>query len=192
MAKFSFSFNLLPPKSKELIAKEDKRSSTLFYSSVLLFSITVVWALISLLNAWLKSAEVKKFQDINNTKDTEITSYNQYASDNYELYNKSNVLGSVVLRNTDPDLVFDLINNRIKESTPSVAIIKYGRNATGNYQVTGQTNDIDNVAKLIKDFKTETNVKDVSLISLHQNDAEYEFVLDLAIIESSSSSTAMN
>jgi hypothetical protein len=183
MAKKAFKFNLLPPKSKDIIAKEDQRSSTLLYSSILLFSIALVWVVINLINAGLKSIEVKKWEDINSDKETEIATYNQYVYQNYELYQKANVLSSVVLKNTDPDLVFGLINEKISGSTPNAVITKYGRNATGNYQITGQTGDLDDVAKLLKDFKAETNVTDVSLLSMQYINGKYQFVLDLSIKE---------
>lgn len=185
MAKISFKFNLLPPKSKEIIAKEDKRSVTLLYSSALLFSIVIAWMILAVVNAWLKSAQINKWQKINNDKATEMTLYNQYAYENYELYQKANVLSSVVLKNTDPDLVFNLINNRIKQSAPNATITKYGRNSTGNYQISGQTKNIDDIAKLLKDFKEEQNVNDVSLLSMNKDGSTYQFIIDLAIQETS-------
>lgn len=190
MAKIPFRFNLLPPKSKDIIEKEDKRSSALLYSAVLLFSIALVWVLISSANAYLKSVQVRNWQNTNNSKDTEISTYNQYAYENYELYQKANVLSSVVLKNTDPDLVFTLINNRVRASAPNAAITRYGREASGNYQITGQTNNVNDIAKLLKDFKSEANVTDVSLISMQNENGNYQFIIDLAIQESNNSTNS--
>jgi len=181
MAKNPFKFNLLPPKSKDVIAREDKRSYTLLYSTALLFSIALVWVIISSVNAWLKSVQVKNWESTSTKRDTEISSYNQYVYQNYELYQKANILNPVVTKNSDPDLVFGLINTRIKESAPNVSIMKYGRNTSGNYQITGKTNNLDDISKLLKDFKADESVSDVSLLNLQFENGIYQFILDLAL-----------
>jgi hypothetical protein len=181
MARNRFKFNLLPPKSKDIIAQEDKRSYTLLYSTSILFSIAVIWVLLSSMNAWVKSVQVKNWQNTDVKKDTEINSYNQYVYENYELYQKANILSTVVSKNSDPDLVFDLIDTRIKASAPNISIMKYGRTASGNYQITGKTNNVNDISKLLKDFKADESVNDVSLLSMQNVSGSYEFVLDLAL-----------
>jgi len=182
--KKKFEFNLLPPKSKILIKREDKRSYGLFYAAFLLFLIALVWVLISLWNFWLTSREVRKWENTDQEREEEIFSYNNVAQDNHELFQKANVLSAVVLKHTDPDLVFKLIDERIRLSTPRVDIVKYGRNTSGSYQITGTTLNSEDVTKLLKDFDEEENVEDVNLIIMRHENEAIEFILDLEINES--------
>ncbi len=176
-----FSFSLLPNKSKQEIKKETKRSNGLFYASILLFAIALLWLLIRGVDLIYVKNTKSKWQETSNSRSKEIATYSQYKIQNGELVTKTNILSEVVIKHLDPELVFGIIDKKIKESTPNVTIISYGRNPTGSFQVTGVTNNVNDVSKLLKNFYSEDGVEDVNLIRVVKTDNTYKFILDLKI-----------
>ncbi len=182
--KKGFSFNLLPPKSKESIKQEEEKFSTLFYSLVLLFAGVFVWIIVVFANFLFVQASYKKSVERNTKLDQQISSYLLYVIENGELVTKTNMLEGVVLKHTDPSLVFEIIDTQIKQTVPNAVISRYGRSQTGNYQVTAQVNSLEQVFSLIKAFSVNSKVNDVTLVGLSKSDNEnYSFVLDLDIIQ---------
>lgn len=183
MAKFQgFEFNLLPPKPKALIQKEDERSYSQLYAAFLIFFIVCAWLGLGLLNSWVDKNGVQKWKDRIADKNAQIDSYQSYAEDNYELFLKSKSLSEVVEKHSDPDFVFNTIDKTISQSTPKVEIVKYARNSDGSYQVTGVTNNSDDVSALLNDFFEDASISDVNLISMKENNQnQYEFILELDI-----------
>lgn len=140
-----------------------------------------VWLFISLLNALLVQRSINSWRDTDLKRDQQILGYAVYRNANGELVVKTKLLNEVVSKHLDPEVVFGLIDRRIRESTPNVEIISYGRTAGGNFQVTGLTSNSDDVSKLIKDFGNEEAVDAASLVSLFGENGKYRFLLDLKI-----------
>ena len=184
MAKSVFSFNLLPPKSVAQVAKEENRSNSLLYASILLFGITFSWLSIRLVDSAFVKRSVDNWNETKQAKELEIQTYNTYKSANGQLVLKTRSLGPVVEKHTDPDLVFEFIDSLIKQTTPNAEILSYGRNSTGTFQVRGITNSLADVSSLIVAFNAEDQVEDARLNST-QKDTDsgyYDFVLDLDLI----------
>jgi len=141
-----------------------------------------LWLGVNLVNAYVDSNIVTRWEKTNRDEDAQIVSYQSEAEDNYELYVKSQGLSGVVTKHTDPDLVFNLIDLRIKESTPGVNIVAYSRNSSGHYQITGTTKKQQDVATLINDFLDDENIKDITLLSLKAStEGNSEFILDIEL-----------
>ena len=181
---YKFSFNLLPAKDKKEVEKEEKKFSSLFYSIVLLLFAVFVWVAVLVVDLVFVNSKYKQRISENTQLDKEISSYWLYSAKNGELVTKTNMLSSVILKHKDPSLVFDTIDGQIKQSVPDATILRYGRSQTGNYQVTAEISDIFKVIKLVKDFNSNPNVQDASLLSLSKLDnGSYLFILDLEILE---------
>lgn len=177
----AFRFSLLPKKTKEEVVKEESRANGLLYASILLFFIVVVWLSIALMNALFVKKSIEDWTKTSNQRDQQILGYSTYRNANGELVVKTNLLSGVVDKHLDPELVFGLIDRRIKESTPDVEIISYGRAAGGSFQVTGLTDDSDDISKLIKDFGNEDAVNTAQLVTTTKEAGKFRFLIDLEI-----------
>ncbi|MBD3280764.1 hypothetical protein GF389_04545 [Candidatus Dojkabacteria bacterium] len=184
MAKPIFSFNLLPPKSEKQKAKEEKRSNSLLYASLLLFGITFAWLGIRLVDSALISRSLESWKQTEIDKENEIQSYNTYKSANGQLVLKTRSLAPVVDKHTDPDLVFEFIDSLIKETSPNVQIDSYGRSSEGNFQVAGVSNTTEEVTQIVTAFNAEEQVLDAMLNSIDRSssDGYYSFIIDLDLV----------
>ncbi|MBN1331620.1 hypothetical protein JW978_01905 [Candidatus Dojkabacteria bacterium] len=181
MAKSNFSFNLLPPKSKEVIAREENRSNSLLYAAFLLFGITLIWLSVRLIDSAFLKRSLDIWNETRQQKEIEIDSYNTYKSANGELVMKTRSLAPVVEKHTDPDLVFDFIDSLIKQTTPNVDIVSYGRTSEGTFQFEGLTSSTEDVASLILEFNQQDQVEDARLNRIREDSDtnKYSFIIDL-------------
>ncbi len=177
----TFRFSLLPKKTKQDIEKEETRSTGLLYSAVLVFFTVLVWVAIALLNIFIVEGNLKKWENSKSSNQAKIESYRIYRAENGELVTKTQILSDVVAKHLDPRVVFDLIDKRIKENTPNVEIVKYGRTSDGSFQVTGVTVDYNDVNKLVKAFGEEEEIDDVQLSSILFIEDQYRFTINLKI-----------
>lgn len=177
----TFRFSLLPKKTKDEIEKEDTRSSGFLYSLVLVFFTVFVWVVINLLNIFLVQDNLDKWKDIKVNNQKKIESYKIYRAENGELVIKTQILSEVVKKHLDPRVVFDLIDKRIKENTPNVQIVKYGRTSDGSFQVTGTTRDYKDINKLVMSFDEEGEIDDVRLSNVFFEENQYKFTINLLI-----------
>lgn len=179
--KYNFSFNLLPPKTSKEIEKEEKRSSALLYTTGMLFGVTFFWVLINLFGTLFISRSKDYWTDQKHEREKQVASYNLYKAGNGELVIKTNILEPVVEKHVDPDLVFELIDNVIKENAPEAEILSYGRNPLGNFQVEARSSGVETSSNLVKIFREKEEFEDARLdnVKLTSNN-EYQFILDLS------------
>lgn len=185
MAKPLFVFNLLSKKKGvKQIEKEEKRTSGLLYAAFFLFVGVILWVAVSGFNLVVVRSSLADWEQAEINKNAEVASFTSYKVKNGELVTKTGMLSEVVLKHTDPELVFDIIESRIIETAPNVEVLSYGREPSGHFQVTCSTTQTVDIPRLLKAFPTDENVEDVSLTYMQKDeDGSYEFMLDLEIID---------
>lgn len=177
-----FIFNLLPKKTKEEVEREDVRSTGLLYATILLFFTVLVWVGINAIDVFLLGDNVNKWELISSQKDAVISSYQGDRVRNGELVVKTQILSEVVDKHVDPSLVFDIIDEQIKTSTPTVVVDKYGRASDGSFQVSGVAESDEDVSKLIKDFSQRESIENVALLSIASSEGgKYQFTISLIL-----------
>lgn len=161
-SKKIFSFNLIPPKSKEEIETLVERDRSMFYSFLLIFFSIFIYFILTLLNTFILSPRIESLESNIEKQKSQVITYNSTRSLNGEVFSKSQALapvlaldiGSVELLETSEEFILDV---------PSAQIVSYGREFSGEFILSIIVDDYDSVALLIENAKKQENIDNVFL-----------------------------
>lgn len=161
-SKKFFSFNLIPPKSKEEIETLVERDRSMFYSFLLIFFSIFIYFILTLLNTFILSPRIESLESNIEKQKSQVITYNSTRSLNGEVFSKSQALapvlaldiGSVELLETSEEFILDV---------SSAQIVSYGREFSGEFILSIIVDDYDSVALLIENAKKQENIDNVFL-----------------------------
>ncbi|MBW7953182.1 MAG: hypothetical protein QY330_01840 [Candidatus Dojkabacteria bacterium] len=163
----SFTFNLLPKKTKEEVQKEEERDQSAIYTGILPLFAVCMWLALILFNGLVVDRVKANWQDAIDKKEKRIESeYSAILRQNGELVKKTQALESVVQLDINPDRLFQLKEEIFPFPEQGIVIDGYGRERDGTFNVTIRTPDLFTFSRVARRFTSNESIKDVYVSSV--------------------------
>jgi hypothetical protein len=172
--KFS-SFNLLPPKSKEEIEVIEERDNTILYGFLLIFFSVLVFVILSILQAGIIVPKINsKEASVNNLESLKLQ-FNSVKSINGELFLKSKSLEPILDKDIKITEVLNISAEIIKD-LPSTRIISYIRESSGGFTISIETQNYQNIEKILTKAKSISRINKVFLRNMSQDHFDISYI----------------
>lgn len=160
----TYSFNLLPQKSKALVHKEEKRDNYSIAVAILPLTAVIIWLTLVLVNVFILG-------DTKRSLEKRIASYENYIQNDLspiliahgEMVLKTNALANVIEKDIKPEQLFSLIDKIYSKQDPTVKVDGYYRNTNGSFSVSISTISYLRLAEITDKFMLEEGITDVKL-----------------------------
>lgn len=170
----TFSFNLLPQKTKEQIVKEDKRDQTSLYTAIFPLLATLIWLSIVVYNGTFLQKQIADLQNSIAEKNDKIErQYLPLRIQHGELVIKTSALSTLIQKDIKPESLFILTEKIFPVTDPDIVIIGYGRYADGTFNITiGVPNfkKLAEVTRRFSNFEATTNIRISSATKIDNQD----------------------
>lgn len=157
-----FTFNLIPPKSKEEVDTLVERDRSTFYSFLLIFFSVFIYFVLTLLNTFVLAPRIATLEGNIQKQKEQVATYNSVRQLNGEVYTKSQALAPVLALDIGSVELLE-ISEKFLVNIDNAQIVSYGREFSGEYILSIIVNDYDSVSTLLTNAKSQENVKNVFL-----------------------------
>jgi hypothetical protein len=183
------NFNLIP---KEIYTKrEQKRQSkdkTVFYSAIFPFLAIVVWLIFLLLRLDV-TKDIRNYKNDTLQVQNEIQKYEVEKLTNAELVLKTKLLKEIVKNDVNPEDFFKIVQDTINESGKSIKVLEYGKNNTGDFSITGNSDTLEDITDIVRIFREHKRLNELKLNSVNypnensQNKYEFEVAFKILALQ---------
>ncbi len=163
----TFTFNLLPQKPKEQVAKEEDRDRSSVYTALLPLLGVVIWLGLVMFNGLVVNKVEANWQASVDSKNATIQS--QYTSTlvaHGEYVQKTQALVQPVAKDIKPEKVFQLAEELFPTPEAGITINAYERLKDGTFNIGMLVDEVSKVAGIVRRFSNFTKIKDVKLNSV--------------------------
>lgn len=186
----TFSFNLLPQKTKEQVHKEEKRDQTGLYTAVFPLLATIIWLGITLFNGIYLQSKIKDLSEQIAVKQGRVEGeFLPVRIQHGELVIKTAALAEVIDKDIKPESLFILTQKIFPTEDPQIQITGYGRYSDGGFGINLTASTYEKLNDVVRRFSKYPGTYNVRISSANRNDksnqiaAVINFNLDIAYLE---------
>lgn len=166
----TFSFNLLPKKSKQTIDREVKRDSYSVYYSLLVLLGVMMWLGLLLFNNFVVDSKRADWELSNQRKTEKINNeYQDIRELHGELVIKTNSLEPLLIKDVDPEVIFLVADEVFPSNEQGIEIVGYGRNDDGSFSISVAASDELLIAQKARSLRELPLVKELQVDTVNYN-----------------------
>jgi len=143
-----FSFNLIPPKTKEELVVLEERDNSILYSFLLVFFSMFIYFVLNMIQTFVVGQRIEETNTKIFQQESSFTAYDEIKRIKGELITKGQLLEPVLERDIKLTQLLDL-GKQITQDNPTVSIITYSRESTGEFVLTFDLPDIPTASDLV-------------------------------------------
>lgn len=166
----TFSFNLIPQKTKEETQREVKRDNASLYTALLPLLGVSVWLALTLFNGLVVDKVKANWETSIAKKQARVdTEFLPVRIQHGELVLKTRILADIILKDIKPETLFALTEQIFPVPEPEVQVIGYGRNDDGSFDVILSTSNYRKFAEVARRFSEYDGADEATISSVNYN-----------------------
>lgn len=177
----AFSFNLVPPKSKEEIVQLEERDNSILYSFLLVFFAMLIFFILSLVQTFVIDQRIKQNNTRIQEQEASFQAFDEIRRVNGELITKGELLEPVLERDIKLTELLDLGNNLVIDN-PGVVITTYSRESTGEFVLNMTVPSYEQTSDLLTYLNELESVENVFIRSINlTNLNDYSTIISFSL-----------
>ncbi len=178
-----FSFNLVPPKTKEELVVLEERDNSILYSFLLVFFSMFIYFVLTLIQTFIINQRIDQGTNQIVQQESSFSAYDEIKRIKGELITKGELLEPVLKKDIKLTEVLDLAN-QITVDNPTVHVTTYSRESTGEFVLTFSVPDIPTASTLVEYLNKNEELQSVFARNIQyiQNDTEVSATISFSLL----------
>jgi len=179
----AFSFNLVPPKTKEELSVIEERDNSILYSFLLVFFSMFIFFVLNMIQTFVINQRIEQGNSQILQQESSFSAYDEIKRVKGELITKSELLELVLKKDIKLTEVLDLAA-QIAIDNPTVKVTTYSRESTGEFVLTFSMPDIQTVSNLVDYLSQNKQLQNVFARNIQyiRNDTEVSATISFSLL----------
>jgi len=179
----AFSFNLVPPKTKEELSVIEERDNSILYSFLLVFFSMFIFFVLNMIQTFVINQRIEQGNSQILQQESSFSAYDEIKRVKGELITKSELLEPVLKKDIKLTEVLDLAA-QIAIDNPTVKVTTYSRESTGEFVLTFSMPDIQTVSNLVDYLSQNKQLQNVFARNIQyiRNDTEVSATISFSLL----------